>query len=183
MFKFTPHELNVILQKVPLPSLLYLSQTCCDARYLKPEIFNLEVILQFCKETGILYVNNIDQIFLKDLTIYEKYRRYFPLGGCAHGYDYYTGTKDPDLFDMIEASKNDDVEYIKNSNYIESINFETSDMEYYDHIRGCEWDVWHTINWLPVSIWNIFWWYGGPKVKKFLKIYSDPNIRGPSCDF
>ncbi len=171
---------NIIIKFLSLPDILRLSQTCRDARYLFPEIFNLGLKLEFCKENGHLYVSCIDKIFNASVPVFFKYRHYFPYGGYANGIGYYLKdtNKDPDLFDIIEAAKNDDVEYIKNSNYKEYIDFEAGDIGYYNHYRGYE-EEWSSSRWHPCSIWNIFWWFGGPNVKEYLKVYSDPDVQGP----
>lgn len=171
ILEVSPSTLEILLQKVSLPDLLRFSQTCQDARFLKPQIFELGLKLQFCKKTGILYVNNINKIFWRDRFCWQKYRHYFPFDGHASGSDYYSGTKDPNLFDMIEAAKNDDVEFIQKSNYEEDDDFELGDMEYFFHIGyneelGSEWGK---KGWWPESIWDIFWWFAGPNVKNFLE--------------
>jgi len=168
--EISPLTLEIILQKVSLPDLLHFSQTCHDARFLKPQIFELDLKLKFDKETRILFVNNINKIFWKDRHVWEKYRHYFPFDGHANGSDYYSGTKDPNLFDLIEAAKNDNVEFIQKSNYEENYDFESRDMEYFFYIcyneeLGSEW---RKIDWWPNSIWDIFWWFGGPNVRKFI---------------
>jgi len=175
----TQYELDNIIKYISLPDLLRLSQTCIGARYLKPEFFNMGRKFQF--HDGIIYVNDINYILSKcGIEVYQKYRHYFPRD--AIGYSYYLGIPYPNLFDMIEAAKNDDIQYIINTNYVEDKSWELSDMEYYNHSSPdykTNLEIWHANNWYPCSVWNIFWWYGGPQVKEYLKIYADPTVEGP----
>ena len=167
----SPSVLEIILGGAALPDLLHFSQTCKDARFLKPQIFDLGLKLRFKEQTGLLWVCDANPIFWANRQIWEKYCHYFPYGKWAHGSNYYYGTiEESDIFDLIEAAKNDDAEYIESSNILESEE-DSEGMEYFFHIGfspelEAEWrknDFW------PECNWDILWWYGGPKVKYYIE--------------
>lgn len=161
----SPLLLETCLHQLSLPDLLRFSQTCKDARFLKPTIFDLGVMLKF-NTRGRLWVSDIYTIFEANKDVWQRYRHYFPFNGATRGSAYYLRDHEPNCFDMIEAAKNDDVEYMANSNFKgnwDEIIFHFSPKELFDE--------WHAEDWWPNDTWDIIWWYGGPKVKKYIEDY------------
>lgn len=151
-----------------LPDLLRVSQTCKAARFLKPLIFSPERTLDF--RDGKLDLFSAMWVLHKfRISVYEMYLDHYDLP--AEGYWYYKNQHPYNLFVIIEAAKNDDVEFIMKSEDDEERSDPFEELEYYWHYTPDQKEVleaWKALDWSPQNVWDLAWWYGGPKVREYL---------------